>query len=69
MGTDNVKGRSPRSKVLVIEMNLKHTELEIHDDYTNIPDVVTENTININGSEVTNNRDLVDTLLLGDTLK
>ena len=47
----------------------KETVIEIHDDYTNIPEGNTDNNSNINVSEAMINRDVVDKIALGDVFK
>ena len=50
-------------------MKWKNTKLEIHDDYTNIPEGMADNNVDNNGSELTINRDAVDKIALGDVFK
>lgn len=48
---------------------LENMELEIHDDFTNIPEGIADNNTNNNGSDTTINCDDVDKCALGDVFK
>ena len=48
---------------------LENTELQIHDDYTNIPEGRADSNSNANGSDTTINRNTVDKVSLGNVFE